>query len=78
MTVSVIEQAKIQAQILVPLVKALQAELGEEKANRVVRKGLWAISIAASARSFRQNKNEPDLGKVGGVCVQDLCAGRSA
>ena len=28
MTVSVIEQAKIQAQVLVPLVKALQAELG--------------------------------------------------
>ncbi|MBH5386796.1 L-2-amino-thiazoline-4-carboxylic acid hydrolase [Bradyrhizobium diversitatis] len=29
MTVSVIEQAKIQAQVLVPLVKALQAEIGE-------------------------------------------------
>ncbi len=33
MGVSVIEQAKIQAQVLVPLVKALQAELGEERAN---------------------------------------------
>ena len=40
MAVSVIEQAKIQAQVLVPLVKALQAELGEEKANRLVRKAL--------------------------------------
>ena|SRR5262245_49387550 len=31
--IPVIEQAKIQAQVLVPLVKALQAELGKERAN---------------------------------------------
>jgi hypothetical protein len=31
---------KIQAQVLVPLVKALQAELGEERANALVRKAL--------------------------------------
>jgi hypothetical protein len=41
--ISVIEQAKIQAQVLVPLVKALQAELGEERANAVVRKALGDI-----------------------------------
>jgi len=40
MSVSVIEQAKIQAQVLVPLVKALQAELGEARANAIVRKAL--------------------------------------
>jgi hypothetical protein len=40
MEIPVIEQAKIQAQVLVPLVKALQAELGEERANAVVRKAL--------------------------------------
>jgi hypothetical protein len=38
--VPVIEQAKIQAQVLVPLVKALQAELSEERANALVRKAL--------------------------------------
>jgi hypothetical protein len=38
MDVSVIERVKIQAQVLVPLVKALQAELGEERANALVRK----------------------------------------
>jgi len=37
---SVIEQARIQAQVLVPLVKALQAELGEARANALVRKAL--------------------------------------
>jgi hypothetical protein len=41
--ISVLEQAKIQAQVLVPLVKALQAELGEERANAVVRKALGDV-----------------------------------
>jgi hypothetical protein len=40
MSIPVIEQAKIQARVLVPLVKALQAELGEERANAIVRKTL--------------------------------------
>jgi L-2-amino-thiazoline-4-carboxylic acid hydrolase len=40
MDIPVIEQAKIQARVLVPLVKALQAELGEERANAIVRKAL--------------------------------------
>jgi len=40
MDIPLIEQVKIQAQVLVPLVKALRAELGEERANTVVRKAL--------------------------------------
>ena len=43
MGIPVIEQAKIQAQILVPLIKALQAELGEERANALVRKALGDV-----------------------------------
>ncbi len=35
-----IEQRKIQAQVLIPLVKTLQAELGEERANQLVRRAL--------------------------------------
>jgi hypothetical protein len=34
--ISLLDQAKIQAQVLVPLLKALRAELGEERANRLV------------------------------------------
>jgi len=41
--IPVIEQAKIQAQVLVPLVKALQAELGKERANALVRKALGDV-----------------------------------
>ncbi len=40
MDIPLIEQVKIQAQVLVPLVKALQTELGEERANAIVRKAL--------------------------------------
>jgi hypothetical protein len=43
MGIPVIEQAKIQAQVLVPLVKALQAELGKERANALVRKALGDV-----------------------------------
>jgi hypothetical protein len=40
MRIPVIEQAKIQAQVLIPLVKALQGELGETRANALVRNAL--------------------------------------
>src|SRR5215510_11184473 len=40
MTIPVVEQAKAQARVLVPLIKALRAELGEERANALVRKVL--------------------------------------
>ena len=62
MAVSVIEQAKIQAQVLVPLVKALQADLGEEKANRIVRKALGDL-YRGFGEEFWRSKNEPNLGK---------------
>ena len=40
MDIPLIKQVKIQAQVLVPLVKTLQAELGEERANAIVPKAL--------------------------------------
>ena len=40
MAISILEQVKIQARVLVPLVRALRAELGEERANALVRKAL--------------------------------------
>lgn len=43
MSVSVLEQARIQARVLVPLVRALQAELGEERANAIVRQALGGL-----------------------------------
>jgi hypothetical protein len=63
MSVSVIEQAKIQAQVLVPLVKALQAELGETRANAMVRKALGDL-YRGFGEEFWKAKNETDLGKA--------------
>ena len=40
MDIPFIEQAKIQAQVLVPLLKTLQAELGEERANAIVNNAI--------------------------------------
>ena len=62
MGISVIQQAKIQAQVLVPLVKALQAELGHERANSLVRKTLGDL-YRHYGEEFWQAKNENDLGQ---------------
>ena len=43
MDVPLVERVKIQAQVLVPLVRTLQAELGEERANALVRKSLGPL-----------------------------------
>src|SRR5215468_2190681 len=63
MTVSVIEQAKIQAQLLIPLIKALQAELGEARANALVRKALGDV-FRRYGEEFWRAKNETNLGKA--------------
>jgi L-2-amino-thiazoline-4-carboxylic acid hydrolase-like protein len=63
MSVSVIQQVKIQARVLVPLVKALQAELGETRANALVR-GVLGDIYRRLGEEFRRTKNEKDLGKV--------------
>ena len=63
MSVSVLQQAKIQAQVLVPLVKAMQAELGEERANAIVRKALRDL-YRGYGEEFWRAKNEDNLGKA--------------
>ncbi len=67
MSVSVIEQARIQAQVLVPLVKALQAELGEARANAIVRSALRDLYRGygeAFWRAKKEKNGEPDVGKA--------------
>jgi L-2-amino-thiazoline-4-carboxylic acid hydrolase len=67
LSVSVIEQARIQAQVLVPLVKALQAELGETRANAIVRSALRDLYRGygeAFWRAKKEKNSEPDVGKA--------------
>ena len=62
MGISVIQQAKIQAQVLVPLVKALQEELGDERASSLVRNTLGDL-YRRYGEEFWRTKNESNLGK---------------
>jgi hypothetical protein len=63
MDVSIIQQVKIQARVLVPLVKALQGELGEDRANALVRRALGGI-YRRYGEDFWRAKKEKNLGKV--------------
>ena len=58
MGIPVIEQAKIQAQVLVPLIKALQAELGDERANAIVRKALGDVFRRLGEQWWRAKKSK--------------------
>ena len=62
MDVPIIQQAKIQAQVLVPLVKALQAELGAARANLLVQNALGDL-YRKYGEEFWRSKNEENLGK---------------
>lgn len=61
MDVPVIQQAKIQAQVLVPLVKALQRELGEEHANRLVRAALGDV-YRRYGEAFWRSRQDANIG----------------
>jgi L-2-amino-thiazoline-4-carboxylic acid hydrolase len=74
MTISVIEQAKIQAQVLVPLVKALQAELGEARANALVRKTLGE-TYRRFGEQFWQSRPDKNLGETMASAFTTYAAG---
>ena len=63
MAISVIQQTKIQAQVLVPLVKALRAELGDARANDLVRRALGDL-YRGYGDEFRRTRDETSLGKT--------------
>ena len=54
---------KIQAQVLVPLVKALQRELGEPRANALVRRALGDI-CRRYGQEYWRSKGEANVGKA--------------
>jgi hypothetical protein len=62
MDIPLIEQVKIQAQVLVPLVRVLQAELGEERANAIVRKALGDLYRKYGEKWWRK-QGARDLGE---------------
>jgi len=75
-SVSVLEQAKIQAQVLVPVVKALQAELGEERANSIVRQALGGMYRELGEKWWRSRQSD-DLGQNMASAFQMYASGRA-
>jgi hypothetical protein len=76
MDVPLIEQVKIQAQILVPLVKALQAELGEERANAIVRKALGELYRKYGEKWWR-TQGKGNLGEKVASAFEMFAAGEA-
>jgi L-2-amino-thiazoline-4-carboxylic acid hydrolase-like protein len=74
MDIPLIEQIKIQAQVLVPLVKTLQAELGEEQANGLVRKALGDL-YRKYGETWWQAQGAHDLGETLAAAFDSFAAG---
>jgi len=75
--VPVIQQAKIQAQVLVPLVKALQAEIGRRASKRPLFEGRWVTSIVATAKSSGGRRMRRTSGKIMASCVRQRTPART-
>jgi L-2-amino-thiazoline-4-carboxylic acid hydrolase len=73
---SVLEQAKIQARVLVPLIKALQAELGEERANSIVRQALGGMYRSLGEKWWNA-RNSDDLGQNMASAFEMYAAGHA-
>lgn len=69
MSIPQIEQVKIQARLLMPVVKAFQAELGEERANEVVRNALDDVARRTGQAASSFLKGNPVEKVVAGVPV---------
>ena len=74
MGIPILEQVKIQARVLIPLVKALQAELGEERANALVRQTLGDI-YRALGEQWWQAQGASDLGSTVASAFDRFAAG---
>jgi len=74
MAIPVVEKVKIQAQVLVPLVKALQEELGEEQANSFVRRVLGDI-YRRYGEEYQRAHNDESLGNVMASAFTDYARG---
>src|SRR5262249_25409962 len=68
------EQVRIQAQVLVPLVKTLRAELGEERAHTIVRKALADLYRKLGEQWWR-GQGGRDLGTTIAAAFDRFAAG---
>ena len=76
MDIPIIEQVKIQARALIPLIRELQAELGEERANAIVRKALGELYRGYGEKWWRARGSD-DLGTSMASAFEGFAAGNA-
>jgi hypothetical protein len=74
MDVPLLEQVKIQAQVLVPLVRALREELGEERASELVRRALGDL-YRSYGEKWWSRRGSADLGSAMSIAFRGFAAG---
>jgi hypothetical protein len=74
MDIPLIERVKIQAQVLVPLIKALRSELGEQRADALVQRTLGELYRAYGDKWWR-SQGSPDLGQTMAKAFRGYAAG---
>ena len=74
MDIPLIEQIKVQARVLVPLVKTLRAELGEERANALIREALGPL-YRELGRKWWRTHDAHQLGETMAAAFDDFAAG---
>ena len=72
--VTILEQVKIQARVLVPLVRALRKEVGEDRANALVRNALGEV-FRNYGRDWWQRQGAGGLGEKMQTLWQTFAAG---
>ena len=75
MDIPLIEQIRIQARALVPLIQALEAELGEERAHAVVRKAVGEQYRQLGERWWRAQRAEAPGDKLAASFEQFAAGG---
>lgn len=76
MDIPIIERIKIQAQVLVPLVKALQEELGEQGANTIVRQALGNL-FRKSGEEYWRRQGRRSVGEKMASAFDRFAAGNA-
>jgi L-2-amino-thiazoline-4-carboxylic acid hydrolase-like protein len=76
MNIPPIEKIKIQAQVLLPLIKALQTELGAHRANTIVQKALGDLHRRYGDAWWRK-QGTSDLGRNMASAFEKFAAGNA-
>ena len=72
---SLLDKTRIQAQVLVPVLRALRAELGKDRADAIVRAGPARLVAAAVRRHRRRHRGQPAAQMGGDAGRLERCLG---